>query len=195
MNELINKAKQGDKNAIETLLVENKQLVNSVVRKYFLVGGDVDDLVQEGMIALYNAILSYDETKNSSFNAYAYTVIERHIISTIKQFNNKKNMPLNEAFNVNNQGAINFGENEEIGYTITSPKPNPENELENIDTYNEIMKKIKEVLSDYENQVLHFYLLGYNYTDIATKLNVTPKSIDNALNRIKNKLDFLKNKE
>ena len=54
---------------------------------------------------------------------------------------------------------------------------------------------LKEVLSDYENQVLHFYLLGYNYTDIATKLNVTPKSIDNALNRIKNKLDFLKNKE
>lgn len=196
MDELLEKAKNGDKYAIEKLLVENKQLVNSVVRKYFLIGGDVDDLLQEGMIALYNAILTYDKSKNSSFSAYAYTVIVRHVISTVKQYNNKKNLPLNEAFNMNNQGAISFSDDEdEVGYTLTSTKPNPENELENLDTYNELMKQIKLVLSDYENEVLHYYLLGYNYTDIANKLQVMPKSIDNALNRIKNKLNFLKDKE
>lgn len=196
MLELINRAKNGDKDAIEKLLTDNKKLVNIVVRKYFLVGGDVDDLVQEGMIALYNAILSFDESKNSSFNAYALTVIERHIISTIKQFNNKKNMPLNEAININNQGSINKDNDEDkILFTLVSSKPNPENELVDNDSYNELLKIIEDTLSEYENKVLKLYLLGYNYQDIAVKLNVAPKSIDNALNRIKNKLNFLKDKE
>lgn len=195
MEEDIKLAKSGNKYAIEKILSNHKQLVNSVVRKYFLIGGDIDDLTQEGMIALYNAILSYDQEKNSSFEAYAHMVVERHIISTIKQFNNKKNLPLNEAVNVNNQGTILIDEEREVGFMLQSTKPNPEIELENLDTYNELMSKIKETLSNYENEVLSYYLEGYSYIDIANKLNETPKSVDNALNRIKNKLHFLKNKE
>lgn len=196
MDKLINDAKNGDQYAIEQILIDHKQLVNSVVRKYFLIGGDIDDLVQEGMIALYNAILTYDKSKNSSFEAYAYMLVERNIISLIKKANSKKNSPLNEAFNVNNQGTISFDEdNENIGYMISSLEPNPENELLDNDSYNELLDKIKETLSDYENEVLGYYLQGYNYNDIAVKLDVTPKSIDNALNRIKNKLNFLKSKE
>lgn len=196
MDKLIDEAKNGDEFAIEKLLVEHKQLVNSVVRKYFLIGGDVDDLVQEGMIALYNAILTYDKSKNSSFDAYAYMLIERNIISLIKKANSKKYSPLNDAFKVNNQGTISFDEeNEDVGYMISSNEPNPENELLDNDSYNELLGKIKSTLSDYENEVLNYYLQGYNYNDIAQKLDVSPKSIDNALNRIKNKLNFLKSKE
>lgn len=196
MDKLIDEAKNGDEFAIEKILVEHKQLVNSVVRKYFLIGGDVDDLVQEGMIALYNAILTYDKSKNSSFDAYAYMLIERNIISLIKKANSKKYSPLNDAFKVNNQGTISFDEeNEDVGYMISSSEPNPENELLDNDSYNELLEKIKSTLSDYENEVLNYYLQGYNYNDIAQKLDVSPKSIDNALNRIKNKLNFLKSKE
>ena len=197
MEDDIKLAKSGNQDAIEKILSNHKQLVNSVVRKYFLIGGDVDDLTQEGMIALYNAILSYDHEKNSSFDAYAHMVVERHIISTIKQFNNKKNLPLNEAVTVNNQGTI-FSDGDDgdgVGYMIQSTKPTPESALENLDTYNELMSKIKDTLSNYENEVLSYYLEGYSYIDIANKLNETPKSVDNALNRIKNKLHFLKNKE
>lgn len=196
MDKLILDAKNGDQYAIEQILIDHKQLVNSVVRKYFLIGGDVDDLIQEGMIALYNAILTYDKSKNSSFEAYAYMLVERNIITQIKKANSKKNLPLNEAFNVNNQGTISFDENnEDVGYMISSLEPNPENELLDNVAYNELLEKIKNTLSDYENEVLGYYLQGYNYNDIAAKLEVAPKSIDNALNRIKNKLNFLKSKE
>ena len=196
MDKLILDAKNGDQYAIEQILIDHKQLVNSVVRKYFLIGGDVDDLIQEGMIALYNAILTYDKSKNSSFDAYAYMLVERNIITLIKKANSKKNLPLNEAFNVNNQGTISFDENnEDVGYMISSLEPNPENELLDNVSYNELLEKIKNTLSDYENEVLGYYLQGYNYNDIAAKLEVAPKSIDNALNRIKNKLNFLKSKE
>lgn len=197
MDKLIKEAKEGNQNAIEQIFSSHKQMVNSIVRKYFLIGGDVDDLIQEGMIALYNAVLSYDKAKNSSFDAFAYMIIERHIINQIKKANSKKYSPLNEAFKVNNQGTVNFdnSDDENVGYMISSLEPNPENELLDNVTYNELMAKIKETLSDYENEVLGYYLQGYNYNDIALKLDMTPKSIDNALNRIKNKLNFLKEKE
>ncbi len=194
MEEKIKLAQSGDKEIMERLLTENKQLVNSVARKYFLMGGDVDDLIQEGMIALYNAILTFDDNKNISFKNYAYTLIERNIISSIKKANNKKNTPLNDAMNVNNQGAYTYlldGE-EMDGFVLESNKPNPENELLNMDRYNEMMQKILETLSGYENKVLDAYLKGYNYQDIAQMFNATPKSVDNALNRIKNKLNFLR---
>ena len=147
MDKLILDAKNGDQYAIEQILIDHKQLVNSVVRKYFLIGGDVDDLIQEGMIALYNAILTYDKSKNSSFEAYAYMLVERNIITQIKKANSKKNLPLNEAFNVNNQGTISFDENnEDVGYMISSLEPNPENELLDNVTYNELLEKIKNTL-------------------------------------------------
>ena len=105
-------------------------------------------------------------------------------------------MPLNEAVKVNNQGTISTDDNDDgVGYMISSADPDPENELLDNDSYNELMAKIKETLSVYENKVLELYLEGYNYNDIALKLDVSSKSVDNALNRIKNKLEFLKIKE
>lgn len=196
MDKLLERAKNGDEYAMEEILAQRKQLVNSVVRKYFLIGGDTEDLIQEGVYALFKAVRAYDKTKNSSFDAYAYMVIERRIISIIKSANSKKNLPLNEAVKVNNQGTISTDDNDDgVGYMISSADPDPENELLDNDSYNELMAKIKETLSVYENKVLELYLEGYNYNDIALKLDVSSKSVDNALNRIKNKLEFLRVKE
>ena len=196
MDKLLERAKNGDEYAMEEILAQRKQLVNSVVRKYFLIGGDTEDLIQEGVYALFKAVRAYDKTKNSSFDAYAYMVIERRIISIIKSANSKKNLPLNEAVKVNNQGTISTDDNDDgVGYMISSADPDPENELLDNDSYNELMAKIKETLSVYENKVLELYLEGYNYNDIALKLDVLSKSVDNALNRIKNKLEFLRVKE
>ena len=196
MDKLLERAKNGDEYAMEEILAQRKQLVNSVVRKYFLIGGDTEDLIQEGVYALFKAVRAYDKTKNSSFDAYAYMVIERRIISIIKSANSKKNLPLNEAVKVNNQGTISTDDNDDgVEYMISSADPDPENELLDNDSYNELMAKIKETLSVYENKVLELYLEGYNYNDIALKLDVSSKSVDNALNRIKNKLEFLRVKE
>ena len=159
MDKLLERAKNGDEYAMEEILAQRKQLVNSVVRKYFLIGGDTEDLIQEGVYALFKAVRAYDKTKNSSFDAYAYMVIERRIISIIKSANSKKNLPLNEAVKVNNQGTISTDDNDDgVGYMISSADPDPENELLDNDSYNELMAKIKETLSVYENKVLELYL-------------------------------------
>lgn len=190
--EIIKKAQLGDNQAIETLLNSYKQLVNFVTRKYFLVGGDNDDLLQEGMIALYKAINSYDFKKNVPFNIYAKTVIERTIINAIKSDASSKNTMLNNSYGLTNQGQINFNDELDFGYTIESDNLSPELKVLSSEQTKDIVKQIKQVLSDYELKILKFYLKGLSYTQIATELGVGSKSVDNALNRIKSKLQFLK---
>lgn len=190
--ELIKKAKNGDNEAIEKLLNEHKQLVNFVTRKYFLVGGDNDDLLQEGMIALCKAINSYDETKGVSFATYAKTVIENTIINAIKSDASNKNILLNNSYGLTNQGQITNNNEDDFGYTIASDSLTPESQVISTEQTKDIVKQIKDCLSDYELKILKFYLKGLSYTQIATELGVSSKSVDNALNRIKNKLNFLK---
>lgn len=190
--ELIKKAKNGDNEAIEKLLNEHKQLVNFVTRKYFLVGGDNDDLLQEGMIALCKAINSYDETKGVSFATYAKTVIEHTIINAIKSDASNKNILLNNSYGLTNQGQITNNSEDDFGYTIASDSLTPESQVISTEQTKDIVKQIKDCLSDYELKILKFYLKGLSYTQIATELGVSSKSVDNALNRIKNKLNFLK---
>lgn len=190
--ELIKLAKTGDDYAFEKLLTSYKNLVTSISRRYFLVGGDVDDLIQEGMIALFRAVKTYDETKNVSFAAYAKTIIERQIINEIKRANSNKNLALNDYVTLNNQGGIQ-SQNEDTYFILEAENfSTPENLMVSSDNIKQTLKQIKETLSDYELSVLELYLSGETYTSIATKLNQSTKSIDNALNRIKNKLKFLK---
>lgn len=190
--ELIKKAKNGDNQAIEKLLNEHKQLVNFVTRKYFLVGGDNDDLLQEGMIALYKAINSYDETKGVAFATYAKTVIEHTIINAIKSDASNKNVMLNSSYGLTNQGQVTNNSDDDFGYTIASDSLSPESQVISTEQTKDIVKQIKDCLSDYELKILKFYLKGLSYTQIAGELSVSSKSVDNALNRIKNKLNFLK---
>ena len=190
--ELIKNAQSGNNEAIETLLNNHKQLVNFVTRKYFLVGGDNDDLLQEGMIALYKAINSFDLTKGIEFSTYAKTVIEHTIINAIKSDASNKNTMLNNSYGLTNQGQINFNDDFEFGYTVASNSLSPETKVISTEQTKDTVKQIKNCLSDYELKILKFYLKGYSYTQIATEIGVSSKSVDNALNRIKTKLNFLK---
>ncbi len=190
---LIKLAKNGDAQASEQLLNNYKQLVSSVARHYFLVGGDQDDLNQEGMIALYKAIGTYDESKHVSFSAYAKTLIEHNVINAIKSDSSLKNSMLNQSFTLNNQGFVSYDDEDDgVMFLVPSNKQSPENLILSDEGTKDIAREIKKVLSDYELKVLKLYLKGLNYNDIAAAIDATPKSVDNALNRIKNKLQFLK---
>ena len=194
--EIIKRAQSGDDDAVDLLLTKYKFLVLKLVRKYFLIGGDKEDLVQEGMIGLFKAIKAYDQTKSDNLLLFCKTLIERQIINAIKSSKMQKNQPLNEYIALNNQGGI-VGQNEDEEKIFVLPESSvktPENLF--LSNYNvqEILKQIKTVLSNFELNVLELYLDGLNYLDIAKKLNKESKSIDNALNRIKSKLKFLNSK-
>ncbi len=177
--ELLTSAKNGDENAINQILSENKQLVVAIARKYYLLGGDRDDLIQEGMIGFFRAITSFDAGKNTSFKNYAIRLIERSIISAIRHANNCNNQLSSNSLPL-------FDSDDCIGDDC------PENQILGEERYRELQNKIKTLLSDFEQTVTELYLKGYTYVDIANKLDKTPKSIDNALTRIKNKLKILK---
>lgn len=188
--ELLAQAKSGNENAFEILLNNYKHLVSSIARRYFLAGGNGDDLIQEGMIGLFKAIKSYDATKNNNFEVYAKTVIERQIINAIKSDSSLKNNPLNNSLTLNFQGGIETKDDNVI--YLKNHKHDPEKMVLGEFQVKHMLKQIKDKLSDFELKVLSEYLEGKSYIEIASKLSVTTKSVDNALNRIKTKLHFLK---
>ncbi len=196
-NNLISAVKQGNEQAFEKLLENYKNLIVSVCRKYFLYGADDDDLTQIGTHAFYMAVKSYKENKNDSFINYAKIVIERALINEIKKNNRKKDIPLDLFSYVGLQGQVkkvnSNNENGESGYiSIKTDYETPESIAIEKQNLKETLKKIKNVLSDFELNVLEYYLQGYSYKEIANKVNKPVKSIDNAVLRIKNKLKFLK---
>lgn len=198
LNQLLALAKSGNEEAMEELFIKYKSIVTKTSRKYFLMGGENEDLISEGLIGLYKAIISFDDTKNDNFPAYAKTIIERKMISAIKSDNAQKNLMLNESFKLNNQGSIileniaGYDDDETIQFTISSNKQSPETVILSKERTREMLSEIRGVLSPFEIKVIRLYLKGLNYTDIAKILNKSAKSIDNALNRIKTKLKFLK---
>lgn len=188
--ELALKAKQGDTNAENELFAKYKSLVNKISRSYFLLGGDFEDIIQEGMIGLYKAIQNFSENKNASFKTFASVCIKHQIISAIKVASSQKNTILSNALPIGEQSE----EDEENGIEIIlpSPLPQPDQRAEEKENKLELQEKIKKVLSPLEIKVLSLYLKGYSYNEIAEKGNITKKSIDNALTRIKSKLQFIK---
>ena len=186
----------GDKDATERIMVYYKPLVAGIARKYFLVGATTDDLLQEGMIGLYKAVMSFKSGAGAQFKTYATLCIKRQILSAIRVANNNKNLPLNAYFSINNQGMIVVSvvsnalddEDEERGIYIPSSTLSPEETVISKENIAEIHNKIEKLLSGFEKQVLSLYIEGLNYVEIAGKLKKEPKSIDNALSRIKSKL-------
>ena len=171
---LLNLAKSKDTGAVEQILAKYKHLVVAVARKYFLIGGDKEDLIQEGMIGLYKAISVYD-----SFSGYAVMLIEREIISAIRTANTGNQQALNEGIFIDND--------DELGDSAC-----PESDFINEESTLELTNEIKDKLSGFEKVVVDYYLKGYTYIDIAKITGKTAKSIDNALSRIKKKLEYLK---
>jgi len=187
----INSAKNGDQNAYEILLNKYKYLVTKISRKYFIIGGDKEDLNQEGMIGLFYAINNYDELKNDNFASFASTCIERKLINEIKKCNSFKHTPLNNSRILNNQGEI-TNEADDVKFVLPSKNQTPEDKLLSNENIKGLLEQIKATLSKFELSVLELYLMGLDYIDIAKEINKSNKSIDNALNRIKTKLKFLK---
>ena len=192
MEELIEKAQNGDENAIEKLLSSYKPLVNKIARSYFLTGGDIEDLVQEGMIGLYKAIKTFKKGKTASFMTYAGTCIKNQIQTAVRIASSEKNMVLSTALPIERNDSFD-DEEEEIEIVLPSPLPKPDEKIENKENFENITKQIVKSLSQLELKILISYLKGYNYSEIAQQNNISKKSVDNALSRIKTKLSFLKN--
>jgi len=198
-NDIIDMAKSGNDRAMKFIMEKYKSLVRQKTRPFFLSGGDKDDLLQEGMIGLYKAICDYLPEKEASFKTFAELCISRHIYSAIKISNRMKNQPLNTyisiyapAFSVNN-------EPDENGFMIDQEleiaEGNPEDIIINRESAVFVHKQLFKGLSKMETQVLSRYLDGMTYQEIAADMDKTPKSIDNALQRIKNKLNRQRNLE
>ena len=187
--ELIKLAKSGDSSAVEQLYDTYKMLIRSLSLKYYLVDGDLDDLTQEGTMAFLNAINTYDETKNNNFKSYVAMCVNRKLINKIKSSTRLKNMPLNSGYTLNAQGEV---ELEDTVFALKSDSMSPEENTISDENIKNIFSEIDVKLSKYEREILTLYLQGYAYTDIASMLSKDKKSVDNALNRIKNKLQDLK---
>ncbi|MBQ3214093.1 MAG: sigma-70 family RNA polymerase sigma factor [Clostridia bacterium] len=197
---LLEKAKNGDERAINELMHLYKPLVTIIARKYFLINATTDDLIQEGMLGLFKAYRSYNLNSKTSFKTFASVCIKRQIQTALISNNRNKNIPLNTYFSINNQGKIllsvkNDEENddeEDTGFFITSNNLTPEESVLFREKLDEVDSHINNLLSGFEKKVLHLYIKGLNYIEIAQRLKKEPKSIDNALGRIKIKLRVLR---
>lgn len=175
--------------ATNTLLERYKEMVRSKARTYFLIGADRDDVIQEGMIGLYKAIMDYKPEKDSSFRSFAGLCVMRQILSAVRVSSRLKHLPLNEYI------SLNYPVNDEDGKETTLmdllPDPNarsPEDILTGIEERDSLEAQIEALLSPLEKKVLHLFLKGLDYIQIAEIIDKTPKSVDNALQRVKQKI-------
>ena len=182
---------QGDERAVEYLLNKYKNFVRSKARSYFLIGADHEDIVQEGMIGLYKAIRDYKSDRLSSFRAFAELCITRQIITAIKTATRQKHIPLNSYVSLNK--PIFDDETDRTLMDVISEEmmSSPEEMLISREDISLIEGRIGDMLSPLEKQVLLRYLDGKSYQDISDELGRHVKSIDNALQRVKRKLQKL----
>ncbi len=194
--ELVITARNGDKEALEYVINKYKNFVRAKARSYFLIGADKEDIVQEGMIGLYKAIRDFKTDKLSSFRAFAELCITRQIITAIKTATRQKHIPLNSYISLN-KPIYDEESDRTLLDILTSVKiTNPEELVINQEELSSIELKISEILSDLELEVLSSYLQGKSYQEIAADLDRHVKSIDNALQRVKRKLErYLEVKE
>lgn len=186
-NELVVCAKQGDEEALEILLDKYKELVNMKVGKYFIIGAEKEDIVQEGMIGLYKAVKNYEMDKQNSFKSFANLCIERQLITAIKTSNRQKHIPLNSSVSLNNTVYDNDDDVSLIELFNSNTVEDPLDTITKKEYYKLIGNKIDEHLSDFEKQVLSRFAAGDSYVKIAERLDAPVKSIDNAIQRIRKK--------
>ena len=184
-------AQQGDNLASEFLLNKYKNFVRSKARSYFLVGADHEDIVQEGMIGLFKAFRDFKPDKLSSFRAFAELCITRQIITAIKTATRQKHIPLNSYVSLNKPIYDEESDRTLLDVITEGRATNPEELLIGQEDLSSIEGRIGEALSDLEWEVLTSYLDGKSYQEIAEDLGRHVKSIDNALQRVKRKLERL----
>ena len=187
--EIVQMCHDGDTHAEEYLLNKYKNFVRSKARSYFLIGADHEDIVQEGMIGLYKSIRDYKPEKLSSFRAFAELCITRQIITAIKTATRQKHIPLNSYVSLNKPLYDEESDRTLLDIIMEGGAGNPEDMIINQENLGSIHRKINEVLSGLEQEVLSAYLDGKSYQEIAESLGRHVKSIDNALQRVKRKLE------
>ncbi len=192
--ELIARLRAGDAEAERLLYERYKQAVRSRARTYFLIGADHEDLVQEGMIGLYRAVCSFNPEQTASFRSFADLCVTRQILTAIKRATRKKHAPLNSYVSLDHT-VFEFGEDETLFDSLQNLRvSDPEEEVIGREEYARIISYVRDHLSSLEQTVLGMYLNGFSYQQIAQKLDRPPKSIDNALQRIKRKLEAVRKK-
>ena len=178
--ELAVMASSGDHDAMDYLLRKYTGLVRAVAHGFFLSGGDSDDVIQEGMIGLFKAVRDFKADKNVSFAAFSKLCIKRQILSAVKIASRKKNSPLNSA--------VSLSEPAEIPAQMQLSGNNPELMLIRREEHEDLVRVMDANLSVFEQKVLLHYLQGSTYREIGLLMDKPPKSIDNAIQRIKRKL-------
>ncbi|MFZ7104393.1 MAG: RNA polymerase sporulation sigma factor SigH [Peptococcaceae bacterium] len=189
-------AKDGDTYALEFLINKYKNFVRAKARSYFLIGADREDIIQEGMIGLYKAIRDFRYDKLSSFRAFAELCITRQIITAIKTATRQKHIPLNSYVSLNKPIYDEDSDRTLLDVISGSKITDPEELIISREEFDDIEEKMGEILSSLEWKVLMSYLEGKSYQEIAVDLKRHVKSIDNALQRVKRKLErYLEKRE
>lgn len=179
----------GCKRGMEHLIEKYKPLVRAKARSYFLVGADREDIVQEGMIGLFKAVRDYKDDKSIPFRVFAEICITRQIITAVKTATRQKHIPLNSYVSLNRKVFDEESEKFLIEVIQEVSIANPEELFINKEQFTVIESRVMELLSPFEKEVLAKYLAGVTYQDIAKQLNKPVKSIDNALQRLKKKIE------
>lgn len=177
---LIFRLRQGETDISDYLMEKYKEFVRKKARAMFLIGGETDDLIQEGMIGLFKAIQNYQSDKETSFRTFASLCIDRQLYSAVQNSNRRKHLPLNSY--------VSLSEENEAEHLEGVWSEDPETILIDQESTRNLEHEIIKVLSPMENKVLDYYLRGYGYVKIAEIMGKSPKSIDNALQRIRGKI-------
>jgi RNA polymerase sporulation-specific sigma factor len=183
------KIRSGDSKALDSIMNKYKSFVYSRAKPFFIVGAEKEDIIQEGMIGLFKAIKCFDISKDVSFKAFADLCIKRQIITAIKGSTRQKHMPLNSYLSLNKCAFDEEGDRTLIEVLDLDLVPDPLETVANKETCKKIELKMGQVLSDFEQQVFNGYLNGDSYVEIASNLATHVKAVDNAIQRIKKKVE------
>lgn len=186
--ELVLLAQKGNKEASEFITAKYFSYVRNKSRAYYLVGGEVEDIIQEGLIGLYEAIKDYSPDKQASFKTFMDICVTRQIMTAIKTASRQKHIPLNTYVSLNKPLFSDETDKSYEDALVLSRKEDPESLYLDHEKTNEINKEIKNSLSNFEYEVLKLYLQGVSYLNIAKVLEKEEKAIDNAIQRIRKKL-------
>ncbi|MBQ4423497.1 MAG: RNA polymerase sporulation sigma factor SigH [Clostridia bacterium] len=191
--QLIEGIRAGDREAERILYERYKQFVRSRAHSYFLIGADHEDLVQEGMLGLYKAVCEYDAGKAASFKSFAEVCVTRQILSAIKNATRKKHTPLNNYISLNRSPVEANGEFTLLDTVRSLRVADPEEVIIGRENFDRLVVYLEQVLSPMERRVLGLYLDGYSYPQIAAAIEKPLKSVDNAMQRVKHKLEAFRN--
>ena len=185
--DLVSRIQAGDKSAQNIVFERYKDIVNMKANKFYIIGAEREDMAQEGLIGLYKAVKSFDNTKQNSFKTFANLCIERQLITAIKSSNRQKNIPLNSSFSLNLSAYDEEDNTEVLEILDTKIAEDPLDTITKREYFEYVENKIDESLSSFEKQVLNRYIQGESYNDIAENLDTPIKSVDNAIQRIRKK--------